>query len=82
MYVYRCAFFLTEHNNLKTVMFIRALDEDSAKEASVKVFKEQCVKYGIPDAKFAQQIRLSSDEEVSNYTSDVKKNTKLKTMVN
>ncbi len=82
MYIYRCTFILTEYNGLATNMFIRGLDEESVKRGSSKLFKEQLVKHGIPDAVFVQEVRLSSEEESEQYSINMKNNVKTRTMVN
>lgn len=63
-------------------MFIRSLDKESAEAGSIEIFQTQCFKYGIYNAKFVQEVRLSSEEEMGQYLLNMKNNDKTRTMVN
>jgi hypothetical protein len=67
MYIFRCTFILTEYDNLKSTIFVKALDEQTATEGSAIIFKETLVKHKLSLAKFEQEVKLSSEEEMSDY---------------
>ena len=68
MNLYRCIFVLLEHNNLESNMFVRALDERSAREQTLEIFKRTLEQHLIPNAKYHQIVALSSEEEMKEYS--------------
>lgn len=65
--MFRCTFVLIEYNNLTSNFFVYAVDKESAEEKTKEIFKNYLIKYNIPNAKFTQEVKLSSDEEAANY---------------
>ncbi len=82
MYIYRCTFILTEYGNIATNFFISSLDKETVIIYSMKLFKGYCEKYNIPDAKFIQEVGLSSQEEMDQYRLNMKNNVKTGNVVN
>lgn len=78
---YRCIFYFTEDKYKDTPpsnIFVHETSKDKAGNGSLAIFKEALKSYGLPDAKFRQEVYLSSEEEMIEY----KKNKELKTSYN
>jgi hypothetical protein len=48
-------------------MFVRSLDEESAKQYTLNIFKQTLEQHLIPNAKYIQTVTLTSDKEVEDY---------------
>jgi len=73
MNLYRCKFLLVDYNNLESNIFIRSLDEETAKNNAKKIYENTLQSRGIAKSKYVQIVTLSSDQELLEYQSNMKK---------
>lgn len=73
MNIYRCKFTLSDYDNLESTIFLKADSKKEAESKSKTVYDITLTTRGIPNAKYVQTVTESSDAEVIEYQSFMKK---------